>query len=336
VGGVGGAGGSGSGGDLPSQGGRVNPDVEAPGDNVLTIVNGIVDAPSVRLCFASVGDDGETSELRGEPLPELAYVASTVLTELDGFSFASDVLQPWVIAGDLSLVEKLDCRAAVDLAVSEEAKVTPAEDGEGGAAPSTPLEKPTLRARALSALPAGTVDIGRSILMVLTGCIGGAAYGDAVDIEACGDDYTPATPTAQPIVVKLSREHNALTVGLQAVHASLPTLAVDVRESDGETSLVFASLIELGAIEPRPADLRFTPDDLGVSARNHALQAVDGQGMVALNEVWSDIFDASSIDPLLADRTYTAVLLGANPRLTKRGFWNSAAFAIVDNDPTRK
>src|SRR6478735_2401336 len=120
VGGVGGAGGSGSGGDLPSQGGRVNPDVEAPGDNVLTIVNGIVDAPSVRLCFASVGDDGETSELRGEPLPELAYVASTVLTELDGFSFASDVLQPWVIAGDLSLVEKLDCRAAVDLAVSEE------------------------------------------------------------------------------------------------------------------------------------------------------------------------------------------------------------------------
>ncbi|HYP89281.1 MAG TPA: hypothetical protein VEQ59_14035 [Polyangiaceae bacterium] len=339
VGGVSGTGGSGGGGEQASQGGRVNPDVEPEGDNVLTIVNGIVDAPSVRLCFASVGDNGATSKLRGDPLPELAYSASTVLTELDGFSFADDVLEPWVIVGDLSLVEKLDCRAAVELAQTEEARVTPDEHGEAGAAgaaASAPLEAPALRARALAALPAGTVTIGRSILMVLTGCVGGAAYSDVVDIEACGDDYTPMTPTAQPIVVKLSREHSPLTVGLQGVHASLPTLAVDIREGGGETARVFAGNIAFGAIEPRPADVRFTPDDLGVSARDHGLQAVGDQGIVVLDEEWAKVFAASGIDPLQADRTYTAILLGPNPRLTKRGFWNDAAFAIVDNDPTRK
>src|SRR6185295_6391925 len=66
--GGGGAGGSGFGGfgntgDRPSAGGRRNPDDEPQGDNVLTIVNGVIDASSVQLCFAHVGSDGRTSDL---------------------------------------------------------------------------------------------------------------------------------------------------------------------------------------------------------------------------------------------------------------------------------
>jgi hypothetical protein len=351
-----GVGGSVNTGNQPSEGGRTNPDIEPPGDNVLTLVNGVVDAPSVRLCFARVDADGATRELVGDPLPELDYAASTVLSELPGFSFVDDVIEPWVLAGDLSLIEDLDCQAAVELAESEEARVVPDPDGEGGAPPSSDPETPSLRARAVAALPAGTVDIGRSILLVLTGCIGGLAYADTgldtdaeadpdaetdpepVQNQACGADYEPESPTLQPIVVKLSREQHFDTIGLQGVHASLPTESLDVRAAsdDGTVALVFASALRFGAIEPRPADTRFTPEQLGVDQGNFGLQAVGENGTVAFAETWSHLFTTSGVDAMFAGRTYTTVFLGSSPFLLKKGWWNRPAFALVDNDPTRK
>jgi hypothetical protein len=336
---------------VPSQGGRPNPDFEAAGDDVLTIVNGVIDAPSVELCFARLADNGESGELVGAPLPALSYAASTVLTEVEGFSFADDAIVPWVLAGELSLVDGLDCHDAVALAVSEEAKVTPPEPnagsgGEAGVAgvggaggePAIPLELPTLRARPLAAIPAGTVNIGRSILMVLTGCMGGAAFEDSVDTSACGDAYTPSTPTLQPLVVKLSRTPGFDKVGLQAVQAA-PAVdgTVDVRASgeSGVVSLTFASSVSFGAIEPRPADVRFSPDELGVSRNDFGLQAVGDSG-VLFQEAWPDIREASGLGEIEAHRNYTAVLLGPDPLLLKQGWWNGSAFSLVENDPTRE
>jgi hypothetical protein len=344
------SGGFGNTGDMPSQGGRPNPDFEAAGDDVLTIVNGVIDAPSAQLCFGSLAENGEAGELVGSPLPALTYAASTVLTELDGFSFADDAIVPWVIAGDLSLIEGLDCNEAVTLAAFEEAKVTPVEPsagsgGEAGVAgvggaggePEVPLEMPALRARPLAAIPAGTVNIGRSILMVLTGCIGGAAFKDAIDTSACGDAYTPSTPTLQPLVVKLSRTPGFDKVGLQAVQAA-PAVSgtVDVRASGdgGVVSLTFASSVSFGAIEPRPADVRFSPTELGVSRRDFGLQAVGDSG-VLFQESWPDVLEASGLDEIQATRNYTAVLLGPDPLLLKKGWWNPSAFALVENDPTQ-
>jgi hypothetical protein len=332
AGGSAGGGGTGNVGGPPAMGGRANPDIEPAGDNVLTIVNGVVDAESVRLCFARVTDEGETSELEGDPLPELAYAATTVLPELPGLSFTDDAIEPWVIAGDLSLVEGLDCEAAVELAESEEAKVTPNPEVE----PAEPLEEPALRARSLAVLPAGTVDIGRSILLVLSGCIGGAAYTDDLDTAVCGNDYSAASPTLQPIVVKLSRQHRSDTVGLQALHASVATASLDVRSSgdSGRVSLVFASSVSFGAIEPRPAETRYSVSELGVDD-GYALQAVDERGEVALEQSWNDVLSASSVPRVTFGRTYTAIFLGPNPVIHKRGWWNPPAFSLVDNDPTR-
>jgi hypothetical protein len=343
-----------------AQGGRDNPDVEPQGDDVLTIVNGVVDAPGVRVCFARVGDNGQTSDFVGAPLPELGYAASTVLTQIDGLSFVDDVIQPWVISGDLAQVEKLNCQAAVALAQSEEAKVTPVAPepaggagfggaaaeadpsaigagGEGGSA-AVPLEFPTLRARPLAALPSGTVNIGRSILLVLTGCLGGAAYTDRVETSVCGAGYTPQTPTLHPVIVKLSRVVGFDKVGLQGVHAAQATGSLDVRASgdSGAVSLVFASSVSFGSIEPRPADTRFTPIELGVEKSNFGLQAVDGSGGVVYQEAWSDILAASGLATPVAARTYTAIFLGPDPLLLKEGWWNKSAFALVDNDPTRE
>jgi hypothetical protein len=343
-----GSGGFGNTGNV-SQGGRMNPDVEPVGDDVLTIVNGVVDAPSVRLCFSHVADSGEAGELVGSPMAELSYAASVVLTELEGFSFADDAIVPWLISGDFSLLDGLDCNEAVALALEEEAKVTPAEDdgaaGESaggavgaGGAPELPLEEPTLRARPLGAIPPGTVNIGRSILMVLTGCIGGAAYRDRIETSVCGDAYTPSTPTLQPVVVKLSREIGFDKVGLQAVPAAQAVKGtIDVRATGdgGLVSLTFASSVAFGGIEPRPADVRFSPAELGVARSNFGLQAVDNSGVI-FEESWADIRQASGIEEILPVRTYTAVLLGPDPLLLKKGWWNPAAFALVDNDPTRE
>lgn len=340
-GGTAGAGGSGGvvgGGGQSGSGGRQNPDVEPAGDNVLTIVNGVVDAPSVRLCFAAVSDDGQESELRGEPLSALDFATSTVLTELPEFLFADDALQPWVIAGDLSLIEGLDCQEAVELAQSEEASVTPDPEAEE---PEEPPPEPTLRARAAAALPAGTVDIGRSVLLVLSGCLGGAAYAYSEELgpHICGDDYAPRLPTLQPIVVKLSRHHRSTTVGLQAVHASVATGPLDVRASGdgGRIALVFASSLGFGAIEPRPADTRFSVRELGLDGADYGLQAVDSRGSVVFEQAWNDVLVAAGLETsVFQDRTYTAIFLGPNPIVQKQGWWAQPAFALIDNDPTRE
>jgi hypothetical protein len=343
------------------QGGRDNPDDEPPGDNVLTIVNGVVDASSVSLCFARL-DDKDRSVLVGSPSPELGYGASIVLTELEGVSLVDDTLQAWVIAGELSRLGDLDCQQAVELAGTEEASVTPesglegaagaggasaesgagsggaSEAGAGGAGePEIPLEKPVLRARSLAVLPPGSIDIGRSMLMVLTGCMGGAAYGDRVDRSACGSSYATGRPTLQPIVVKLSRELGFDKVGLQAVHASLPTATLDIRATGKDAvALVFASSVGFGSIEPRPADTRFTKVELGVDRSDYGLQAVDESGNVAFQEGWPAILERSGIAAIESARTYTVVFLGPRPQLLGTGFWNDNAFAIVDNDPTRE
>jgi hypothetical protein len=359
----GGKGGSSSGfsgfgntGDVPSLGGRDNPDDEILGDSVLTITHGVVDAPSVSLCFARLDADGVSAELVGEPSAELGYGTSVVLTGIEGLSFAEDAIQPWLLAGDLDLLEGLDCAGAVALAAEEEAKVTPVElpepgaagagsggagaGGEGGAAPEPkpPLEQPTLRARPVAAIPPGSLDIGRSILMVLSGCIGGAWYVDTVDSAICGEEYAADAPTLQPVVVKLSRELSFGAVGLQGVNASLAAGPVDIRSSGGAGSLAltFASEVSFGSIEPRPADVRFGAAELGVESPDHGLQAIGADGGAMLQDSWPNIRDASGLSEIAQSRTYTAILVGPNPLILKKGWWNEATFVLVDNDPTRE
>jgi len=111
----------GSGGEAANAGGHA--DDEPPGESVLTIVNGVVDAPGVALCLATVDADGNVTPI-GSPLSDvpLEYGASLVLREVKGVDFAIDGLEPIVIAGDLALIGGLDCEAAIERARSEEAQ----------------------------------------------------------------------------------------------------------------------------------------------------------------------------------------------------------------------
>jgi len=125
----------GSGGDLVNSGGR--PDDEPPGDSVLTIVNGVVDAPRVVLCLAKVDTDGNLTPL-GSPLTDepFEYGQSLALREIADIDVATEGLSPIVIAGDLALIADLDCAAAIDRARAEEAlnDSTNGNLGTGGSA----------------------------------------------------------------------------------------------------------------------------------------------------------------------------------------------------------
>jgi hypothetical protein len=307
---------------------------------VLTIVNGVVDAPSLRLCFARMNEDGD-EELVGSPLPELGYARSVVVTELAELSLQRDVLVPWVLVGDLEQLDDLSCEEAVELARASEAEVTPPPDegGSGGAGGEGPeLEKPSLRARSLAALPAGTVAIGRSILMVLAGCVGGAAYDRGPLSSVCGAGYEPDAPTLQPVVVKLSREYRFDRVGLQGLHASVAMDWADLRVTgnDGATALVFGSSVSFGKIAPRPADTRFSPLEVGVDEAQFGVQAVGSEEKVLAQAAWPALVDAAGLPGISPGRTYTAVLVGPRPQLLRGGWWNEPALALVDNDPTRQ
>jgi hypothetical protein len=133
-GGFGAQGGGGAGGAVsrsPVAGmGGVNPTkhLETPGRSVFTVVHGIVDADLTVWCFGRVRDG--VTKLVGSPVPPggLAYGASLSFETLDGIDSERDGVAPFVITGDLSAIDGLDCAEAVERATA----VMLADRGAGG------------------------------------------------------------------------------------------------------------------------------------------------------------------------------------------------------------
>jgi hypothetical protein len=278
MGGLAGAGGtSGSGGAFvrpPAAGAPgVNPNKmqEPPGRSVFTLVHGIVDADLTAFCFARVRD-GETA-LVGSPVPAggLAYGQSLSFETLPGVKSESDGVVPYVIAGELALLDGLDCTHAVALARS----VMAADTGEGGAAGQggaggeggpnglagaggreseggTPAEggtpggagaslkaeaagggPPALRVGVLPGVPAGTLAAGYSMLEVAAGCLGAKEFAAPHETAACGDDYTPERGSLTAEVAMLSRATADGMLSIQALHASHASGDLGVRSMPG-------------------------------------------------------------------------------------------------------
>ena len=109
----------------------IKPD-EPMGRSVFTVVHGVVDADRVVLCFARVRDGA--TELVGDPVPAggLGYGESLSFESIPHVASKTDGVVPFVITGDLSLLDGLDCSDAVARAQAE--KPAPvSDDGNGGA-----------------------------------------------------------------------------------------------------------------------------------------------------------------------------------------------------------
>ncbi|MES1178584.1 MAG: hypothetical protein ABUL62_29950 [Myxococcales bacterium] len=365
LGGVGGVGGAsagagptaGRGGASSSIGGHA--DDEPAGTSRLTIVNGVVDAPTVVVCLGKVDTDGSVTAF-GDPIATLDYAESITLGELADVDATQDTLQPFLIAGNLKLIRGLDCEAAIQLArAAEPMPPAPPFEGEGGAAGAdggaagavsnvttsageggeggaAPEVRSVLRVRGLPAIPAGTLDQGRSLALVANGCMGGATYGADIAEEYCGAGYTEQMPTLSAVLVNLSRAVSYDRVGIQVVHASLANdvIAVGTIPTPPLTGsgISIANSVSFGQVSPRPASVTSTVADLG-STRKVSVQ-VSSQGAVQFSEPWSQVLKSGGLTELLATHTYALVFsgpradLGALPEL-----WNAPALTAIAVDP---
>ena len=356
----------GSGGVAANGGGH--PDDEPPGTSVLTIVNGVVDAPRLALCFASVDADANVVPF-GEPLGQapLEYGQSLALREIPGADLAHDTLQPLVIAGELELIAGLDCAAAIAQARAEEQLAVALEGaagsddgvagessslggarGEGGAAGETgaahggtggaaPVEvRARLRVRGLPAIPSGTLSAGRSLLLVANGCLGGATYHSSASVQYCGTGYSAGTPTVSAVLVSLSRLIAFQRVGMQLVNASLASAPVQLNARppipSTDAGISIASGVAAGQVAPRPATVLNSVFDYG-SARNYRLE-LSSQGTAQFSFSWSAALALGGLTELADGATYAIVFSGPRGDLPAQpNLWNAPTLTVVAVEP---
>jgi hypothetical protein len=350
----------GFGGEAASGGGHS--DDEPPGESVLTFVNGVVDAPRVALCLARLDADGNVTPL-GFPLTDapLEYGHSLVLREVDDVDFASDGLEPIVIAGELERIEGLDCETAIERARAEEARSAGTEQGAGGAAgdgsglgvasggdgasageggsagaaETPPAVRSALRVRGLPAIAAGTLNQGRSLVFVANGCLGGATYGGNAAVQYCGEGYSSRQPTVSAILVSLSRQSSPEHVALQVVHASLANAQVELRSRPPFPSMatgVGIASVMLGQVAPRPASIQNTAFDLG-SSRKYYL-SLEEQGSSLFSQSWASALANGELAQLENGRGYALIVNGPRADLKAvANSWNAAVLTAVAVDP---
>jgi hypothetical protein len=321
---------------------------EPTGRSVTSFFHGIVDAPRVVFCFAR--HDEATPELVGDPMPSggLAYASSFALETIDGIDLETVPVLPYVIAGELELVEGATCEEAVARARDEMAAVEPVAlgRGEGGAGgepgsggsggEANPPEPPRLRVAALPEIPAPALAQGYSSLYVADGCLGGPAFAHARAEAACGPGYSPRSPTASATLVTLSRARADGMLALQALHASLASPVLSVSSAPPDTALqpsVFVAYdLHRGVILPRQPQAMLTVTDYGIQSPGWQARA-SSNGTPVIGERWVEVRERAGIAEVEAGRGYTLVVVGPPGDIGSRGFWNRAAIGLVDNDP---
>jgi hypothetical protein len=287
------------------------------GPSVLTFLNGLADAPAIRVCFHARSGGASFAPLPVAPLPDaatgLVYAhAFRAASPPGGIDLASADVRPVVYSGDMSAIGALDC---VSLA-------TPAAG---------------LVATSLPVLPAGTLNKGRSVLLVAAGCVGGSGHDDAAAVSACGQGYTSTTPTATLLVATMTRAPVDGHISMQAFAGSLPSQALTLEHI---TPDAFASTIAydvaVGTISPKPPHTNLSEALLGPQPAENRLRVSEKGQIVPVASV--KLADALALGDLaLGDfvngRAYTAVWVGARPGLAPGKWWTGFAIALVRSDP---
>jgi hypothetical protein len=340
---------------------------------VLTIVNGVVEAPRVALCLAKVVAEGTVTPL-GSPLTDapLEFGQSLVLREVEGVDFETDGLEPFVNAGELELIAGLDCDAAIKRALSEEAlsdgesdqpgqggaagdggafgaparagdggsaneggRSSAEEGGSAGASEGLPAVRSALRARGLPAISAGTLSAGRSLLFVANGCLGGATYSGKTAADYCGAGYTPRQPTVSAVLVSLSRQVSTDHVALQVVHASLANEQVELRSRPPFPSMDMG----LGIASVQMGQVAPRPASIENtlfdlgSARKYRV-SVESGGEPLFSQSWASVLMGSGLSELKDGEGYALVLNGPRADLDAvPDLWNAPLMTAIPVQP---
>lgn len=324
--------------------------------SVLTLVNGLADAPAMRFCFATVAGGAEwipaTPPFPADPAG-LPYASRLALSTFPGLDLATTTVHPYVIAGDLSLLGSQTCAdllaatpepdsgsgpdAASDAEPDSAADAAP--DGSSDASPDAAPPPEGIAIAPLPILPAGTLSAGKSYLLVATGCVGGPAHTASGDTTVCGQAYTPTTPTATLAVVALSRATQAGALGLQAVHASTYPAAANVHVAPAGgngSSFAIADGIAPGVLAPKTATFSYQRQSFGPSPGDASLVFQDKSSTsplagIPLSQALANggLSDADFQD----GASFTFVAVGPHPGAGQGPWWSPFTFVVVPNEP---
>lgn len=342
----GGAGGTGSGGSTSSTqataasnvtssttttGGTTVPYIP-DGSDVLTLVNGEVDAGRIWFCLGTA-DEGGSVVFSQAPVPSrgLRYGGHWTLSEASTPDFAEQDLVVVVLAGELP--SDTDCDAAFEQAYWPARSMVPpilgtaGASGAGGAGGAGGDEPPPLRAMQLPTIVRGSLTLGRHYVMAVTGCMGGPGVFDSG--LHCGATHTPQTPSLRPLLAPVSRQVATGKLALQFMNASAASAEVDFHSSpsaDGGGLSVFMSFdLAYGALAPRDPNVSYSMQDLGIS--EGALLEVYQDSVKRFGLTWLQ----AAPDAVLDDGgSYLIVLLGPSLGSESEPGFNGTTVTIVD------
>ncbi|MFT3767123.1 MAG: hypothetical protein QM820_16625 [Minicystis sp.] len=289
-------------------------DPEPAGTIKLTVVNGVVDYPAVRLCFLP-GDTPWPASASG-----LAFAGSQVVASLASAIPIDGDVTPWVIAGDLTQTAGKTCAQILALAAP----------GDAGPQP--------VIARPLAVIPKVVWSSNKSLLLVPNGCLGGPGHDDANGKLACGNGYTSTSPTAGVALVSMSRIADAGHVSLQVVGASTALPEVDVGVLPNLTDAmpkVFAATVSQGAIVPKPPFSGLTVAELGpldgVQIQTFTPSSTLMSSAVPLSKIFAN--GGPGAPAVVNGARLVLVAVGAGPGLATASWWHELTYALVAADP---
>ncbi len=286
---------------------------EPPRPFALTFVNGMPDAPAIRLCFVPVVEGEERIEdavLFPEGAEGLAYGRSKVGSTLEAIDWAASAFRPYVLAGD-ALAEVTSCSEAL-MEAGEDLVATP-----------------------LPVLPAFGVTEGRSVLLVTTGC----ALHDGEAESICRN--APFSETgAGMVVVPLARKPLGQGIGLQAVHAfaSSATIAVEIAPALDLPAFTVANAITPGAIAPHPAPHAHEASRFGPVPRDASIVVRDSSSssQIAAFGLGSAMANGGiETTAFVEGESYALVVLGPSPSAQLPSGFQPSAAVLVKGEPVQ-
>lgn len=293
-------------------GGGLATDAGPPPPTTLTLVNGLVDYPSVRLCFVGHpnGEGAKAAPFPPGGLPfghaQAADIATTVPPGVD--------VRPTAITGDLSKVVGQSCEAI--LAAPPAGVVT----------------------AALPIVPRSVFTSGKAVVLATVGCAGGPGHDDGTSKLGCGDGYAPEAPTATLAIVGVSRVSVPKKVGFQVVHADLAMPSVDVRitpGTDGAAPWQVASSLSFGSVSPTPPFSEL--DAIGYGSIDKALVTTlaPNDSTPTSATLLGPLFAQAGLDAsALADgSSFALVAVGGYPGVQPPAWWRGLTYAVVRTAP---
>jgi hypothetical protein len=176
--------------------------------------------------------------------------------------------------------------------------------------------------------------IGKSVLLVPAGCVGGATHTDAAEKLACGSGYSPSSPTATLVALGMEDGGAPGKLALAAVHASVAMPTVDVRIDLGASgvSAMLAPLLSAGAVGPKPPLDDLSVEQLGVIGEVEVAVHSPGETQLPLASVALDeaLENGGLSTPDFEDgQGFVLVAVGGSPGLAAGPWWHALTFTAV-------